>query len=56
MSDFVWAPDAGRIERANVTRLMRRLDCSDYHALHRLSIEDPERFWPVAVDDLDIEV
>src|SRR3954451_2212946 len=34
---------------------MRRLDCADYHELHRCSVEDPERFWPAVVDDLGIE-
>jgi acetyl-CoA synthetase len=55
VSEYVWKPSAERIERANVTRLMRRLGCADYHELHRLSIEDPERFWPVVVEDLGIE-
>jgi acetyl-CoA synthetase len=55
VSEFVWEPSVERIERANVTRLMRRLGCADYHELHRLSIEDPERFWPVVVEDLGIE-
>ena len=51
---FVWEPSPERIERANVTRLMRRLGCGDYHELHRVSVEDPERFWPELVDDLGI--
>jgi acetyl-CoA synthetase len=55
VSEFIWEPSRERIERANVTRLMRRLGCADYHELHRLSIEDPERFWPVVVEDLGIE-
>jgi acetyl-CoA synthetase len=55
VSEFVWEPSRERIERANVTGLMRRLGCADYHELHRLSIEDPERFWPVVVEDLGIE-
>jgi acetyl-CoA synthetase len=51
----VWEPTPEEIERANVTRLARRLGCSDYHELHRLSVEEPERFWPALVDDLGIE-
>jgi acetyl-CoA synthetase len=43
------------VERANVTRLQRRLGARDYHELHRISVEDPERFWPALVDDLEIE-
>ena len=37
-----------------MTRLQRRLGCGDYHELHRLSVEEPERFWPAVVDDLGI--
>jgi acetyl-CoA synthetase len=42
------------VEHANVTRLQRKLGCGDYHELHRLSVEEPERFWPAVVDDLGI--
>jgi acetyl-CoA synthetase len=38
-----------------VTRLMRRLDAADYGELHRISVEEPDRFWPVVIDDLGIE-
>jgi hypothetical protein len=31
-----------------VTRLARRLGAADYHELHRISVDDPERFWPEA--------
>ncbi|MGH3104151.1 MAG: AMP-binding protein [Gaiellaceae bacterium] len=55
MSEFVWHPSAERVEHANVTRLMRRLGCGSYHELHRLSVEEPERFWPELVDDLGLE-
>src|SRR5919106_48834 len=55
MADVVWTPSPERVERANLTRLMRRLDCRDYHELHRLSVEEPERFWPEVVDDLGLE-
>jgi acetyl-CoA synthetase len=34
---------------------MRRLGAGDYRELHRISIEEPDRFWPAVVDDLDIE-
>jgi hypothetical protein len=46
VNDVVWSPSPERVERANVTRLLRRLGCADYHELHRVSIEDPDRFWP----------
>jgi acetyl-CoA synthetase len=53
--EFVWTPSAEVRERANVTRLMRRLGAADYHALHRLSVDEPERFWPAVIDDLGLE-
>jgi acetyl-CoA synthetase len=52
---FVWRPDAERIEQANLTRLARRLGVDGYHALHRLSVEEPDTFWPAVVDDLGLE-
>jgi acetyl-CoA synthetase len=53
--EFVWSPGPEIVERANLTRLARRLGCADYHELHRVSVEDPERFWPVVVEDLGLE-
>ena len=50
-----WSPGEALVESANLTRLGRRLACADYHELHRLSVEDPERFWPEAIDDLGLE-
>jgi acetyl-CoA synthetase len=55
MTEFVWAPSEEVRERANVTRLMRRLGVSDYRALHRVSVDEPERFWPEVIDDLGVE-
>ncbi len=55
MSDFIWQPSAELVERANVTRLQRRLGAGSYAALHRISVEEPDRFWPALVDDLEIE-
>ena len=55
MAEVVWTPSAERVERANLTRLIRRLGCADYHELHRISVEDPERFWPELVADLGVE-
>ncbi len=54
-SEFVWQPSPDLIERANLTRLQRALGASDYHELHRISIEEPDRFWPTLIDDLGIE-
>jgi acetyl-CoA synthetase len=55
VSKFVWEPTRERFEQANVVRLWRKLGCDSYHDLHRLSIEDPDRFWPALIDDLGIE-
>jgi len=55
VSEFIWSPSPERVEEANLTRLMRRLGAADYRELHRISIEEPDRFWPVLVDDLGIE-
>jgi acetyl-CoA synthetase len=55
VSTIVWEPSRERVERANVTRLQRRLGCADYHELHRLSVAEPERFWPAVVEDLGLE-
>ena len=54
MGEFVWTPSVEQVEQANLTRLARTLDCGDYHELHRVSIKEPERFWPALVDDLGI--
>ena len=55
MSDFIWKPSAELVERANVTRLQRRLGAASYAELHEISVEEPDRFWPALVDDLGIE-
>ena len=55
MSEYVWHPSPELIERANVTRLQRTLGARDYHELHQISIEEPDRFWPALIDDLGIE-
>jgi acetyl-CoA synthetase len=55
VADFVWTPTADQVETANLTRLARRLGVERYHDLHRISIEEPERFWPALIEDLGIE-
>jgi acetyl-CoA synthetase len=51
---FTWVPTPEQLEAANVVRLARRLACDDYGALHRLSVEDPGRFWSAVREDLGI--
>jgi acetyl-CoA synthetase len=53
--DFVWTPTPEQIESANLTRLARRFGVERYHDLHRISIEEPERFWPALIEDLGLE-
>jgi acetyl-CoA synthetase len=53
--DFVWTPTREQIESANLTRLARRFGVEGYHELHRISIEEPERFWPALIEDLGLE-
>jgi acetyl-CoA synthetase len=55
VNDVVWSPSPELVERANITRLMRRLGCADFHELHHLSVDDPERFWPELIDDLGLD-
>ena len=37
-----------------MSRLAQLLDCDDYDALHRISIQEPDRFWRAVVADLGI--
>jgi acetyl-CoA synthetase len=55
MSGYVWTPTPEQVEQANVSRLQRKLGCADYHDLHRVSVEEPERFWPAVIEDLGLE-
>jgi len=61
----VWIPDAARIERANITRLMRRLgidvDASRPDQVYtrarefvRWTQNDPLAFWDAALRDIDV--
>jgi acetyl-CoA synthetase len=50
----VWTPTSEFVEHANLTRLARRLGCESYRELHRVSVEEPERFWPELVADLGL--
>ncbi|MEN3342103.1 MAG: acetyl-CoA synthetase [Actinomycetota bacterium] len=55
MSGFIWHPTPELVAQANVSRLARKLGAGDYHELHRISVAEPERFWPAVVEDLGIE-
>ena len=51
---FTWVPTAEQLEAANIARLARSLGSADYEELHRVSIEEPDRFWRAVVADLGI--
>jgi acetyl-CoA synthetase len=55
MPEIVWKPSAEALQRANVARLMRRHGFDDYWELQRRSQEDPDWFWPAAIEDLGLE-
>jgi acetyl-CoA synthetase len=53
---YAWTPAAEQLECANVVRLARRLGCTSYSELHRLSVDEPDRFWRAVVTDLGLEL
>jgi acetyl-CoA synthetase len=55
VSEIVWAPSPEILARANVVRLMRAHGFADYWEFQRRSQEDPEWFWPAAIEDMGLE-
>jgi acetyl-CoA synthetase len=55
MGKFIWEPTPDVLERANVVRLMRRHGFDDYWELQRRSQDDPDWFWPAAIEDMGLE-
>ena len=53
-SGYTWVPTEAQLEAANVARLARLLGCSGYDELHRVSLDEPDRFWRAVVADLGI--
>ena len=53
---WAWTPSPEQLAHANVVRLARALECGDYAALHRLSIDEPERFWRAVATDLELDL
>jgi acetyl-CoA synthetase len=51
---WAWTPTANQLERANVARLARVLGCAGHEELHRVSVDEPDRFWRAVRDDLGI--
>jgi acetyl-CoA synthetase len=54
VGDFTWTPSDEQLAKANVARLARTLGCGTFDELHRLSLDEPDRFWRAVVDDLGI--
>ena len=50
-ADPLWVPSAERAARSRLAAFGQRLGCDDYPALHRLSLEVPERFWPAVWEE-----
>ncbi|MEA2434890.1 MAG: acetyl-CoA synthetase [Actinomycetota bacterium] len=55
MTDFAWEPTSDYIERANVTRFMRKHGIDDFPSLVAKTQDDIGWFWAEAIDDLGIE-
>ena len=53
--EAIWEPSEEVLGRANVIRLMRRHGIDDYWELVRRSQEDPDWFWPAAIEDMGLE-
>jgi acetyl-CoA synthetase len=55
MAEVVWTPDEETLARANVVRLMQKHGLESYWDLVRRSQEEPDWFWPAAIEDLGLE-
>ena len=55
LSEVVWHPSPKVLERANVVRLMRLAGAASYDELVRRSQDDPDWFWPLAIEDMNLE-
>lgn len=57
---ILWSPDAGRVERAQLTRFTRWLaaergvEVADYDALWRWSVDELEQFWAAIWDYFEV--
>ena len=55
MDKIVWKPTADYVEKANITRFMKKYDIKDYDELIKKSTDDIEWFWDAVMKDLNIE-
>jgi acetyl-CoA synthetase len=55
VAEVVWSPTPEGLERANVVRLMRRHGFETFAELQQRSQDDPDWFWPAAIEDMGLE-
>ena len=55
MGKVVWKPTSEYIEKANITKFMKKHKIKDYEELIKRSTEDIEWFWDSVMKDLNIE-
>ncbi|MCL1593341.1 MAG: AMP-binding protein [Actinomycetia bacterium] len=53
--DPVWVPNEVTTAHANLVELIRRRGLSTYEELHAWSVDEPDEFWDMVIEDLDIE-
>jgi acetyl-CoA synthetase len=53
--EVIWSPTEEVRERSNAIRLARNLGFEDYADLVWFSQDEPERFWPAAIEDMGLE-
>ena len=52
---MVWKPTPEVLDRARIVRFMRRHGFEDYRAFQRWSQDEPDAFWPAAVEDIGLD-
>ncbi|HEY7197705.1 MAG TPA: AMP-binding protein [Gaiellaceae bacterium] len=55
MADVIWEPGPEAVATSRVGAFMHRHGFEDYRAFQRRSYEDPDWFWPAAIEDLGLE-
>jgi acetyl-CoA synthetase len=55
MDELIWRPDAERVDRSNIMRLIERAGVTSFAELQSRAESDPAWFWDLAVRDLGIE-
>jgi acetyl-CoA synthetase len=55
MDKIVWKPTNDYVEKANITRFMKKYNIKDYNDLIKRSTDDIEWFWDAVMKDLNIE-